>query len=60
MQTTAEDAYDVIVVGLGPGGEFAANKLTRAGLSVLAVDKHLAGGECPFYGCVPSKALGTR
>lgn len=49
--------YDVIVVGLGPGGEFTANKLARAGVRVLAVDKHLVGGECPYYGCIPSKMM---
>ncbi len=48
---------DVVVVGLGPAGEFAANKLGRAGLDVVAVDEHLVGGECPFYGCVPSKVM---
>jgi pyruvate/2-oxoglutarate dehydrogenase complex dihydrolipoamide dehydrogenase (E3) component len=48
---------DVVVVGLGPGGEFAANKLARAGLDVVAVDEHLVGGECPYYGCVPSKLM---
>jgi pyruvate/2-oxoglutarate dehydrogenase complex dihydrolipoamide dehydrogenase (E3) component len=57
METPEGDTYDVIVVGLGPGGEFAANKLAAKGLSVLAVDKHLAGGECPYYGCVPSKLM---
>jgi pyruvate/2-oxoglutarate dehydrogenase complex dihydrolipoamide dehydrogenase (E3) component len=51
------DTYDVIVVGLGPGGEFAGNKLARGGLRVLAIDKHLAGGECPYYGCIPSKLM---
>ena len=51
------DTFDVIVVGLGPGGEFAGNKLAAGGLSVLAIDKHLAGGECPFYGCIPSKLM---
>ena len=48
---------DVVVVGLGPGGEFAANKLARGGLDVVAVEMHLVGGECPFYGCVPSKLM---
>ncbi len=48
---------DVVVLGLGPGGEAAANKLASSGLDVLAVDKHLVGGECPYYGCVPSKMM---
>lgn len=52
-----DQTYDVIVVGLGPGGEFSGIKLARAGLRVLAIDKHLAGGECPFYGCIPSKIM---
>lgn len=52
-----DQTYDVIVVGLGPGGEFAGNKLASGGLRVLAIDKHLAGGECPFYGCIPSKLM---
>ncbi len=46
---------DVVVIGLGPGGEYAANKLASAGLRVVGVEKHLVGGECPFYGCIPSK-----
>lgn len=46
---------DIVVVGLGPGGEYAAHKLAEAGLSVVGVEKHLVGGECPFYGCIPSK-----
>jgi len=48
---------DAVVVGLGPGGEFAANRLGRAGLEVVAIDEHLVGGECPYYGCVPSKLM---
>jgi pyruvate/2-oxoglutarate dehydrogenase complex dihydrolipoamide dehydrogenase (E3) component len=50
-----DDVVDVIVVGLGPGGEATANKLAKAGLSVVGVEKGLVGGECPYYGCVPSK-----
>lgn len=48
---------DVVVIGLGPGGEYAAQKLAEAGLTVVGVDKGLVGGECPFYGCIPSKIM---
>jgi pyruvate/2-oxoglutarate dehydrogenase complex dihydrolipoamide dehydrogenase (E3) component len=48
---------DVVVLGLGPGGEFAAQKLAEAGLAVVGVERALVGGECPFYGCIPSKMI---
>lgn len=48
---------DVVVIGLGPGGEYAAQKLAEAGLEVVGVEKALVGGECPFYGCIPSKMI---
>jgi pyruvate/2-oxoglutarate dehydrogenase complex dihydrolipoamide dehydrogenase (E3) component len=48
---------DVIVLGLGPGGEYAAQKLAEAGLDVVGVERDLVGGECPFYGCIPSKMM---
>ncbi len=48
---------DVVVVGLGPGGEATANRLAAAGLEVAAVERHLVGGECPYYGCIPSKIM---
>lgn len=48
---------DVVVVGLGPGGEYAAQKLAAAGLDVVGVERDLVGGECPFYGCIPSKMM---
>ena len=50
-------AYDVVVVGLGPGGEDLAARLARGGLRVLAVERRLVGGECPYYGCIPSKMM---
>lgn len=48
---------DVVVIGLGPGGEFLTGELARAGLSVVGVDKRLVGGECPYYACIPTKAM---
>jgi pyruvate/2-oxoglutarate dehydrogenase complex dihydrolipoamide dehydrogenase (E3) component len=52
-----ETEFDVIVIGAGPGGEVCSGRLGAAGLSVAVVEGHLVGGECSFYGCMPSKAL---
>ena len=53
----SEVECDVVVLGLGPGGEHVAIKLARAGLDVIGVEDRLVGGECPYYGCVPSKMM---
>ncbi|MFF2377246.1 dihydrolipoyl dehydrogenase family protein [Streptomyces xiamenensis] len=48
---------DVIVLGMGPGGEYVAGKLAAAGLDVVGVEAELVGGECPYWACVPSKMM---
>ncbi|MBA2725210.1 MAG: NAD(P)/FAD-dependent oxidoreductase [Actinobacteria bacterium] len=48
---------DVVVVGLGPGGEEVAGQLALAGLEVVGIDERLVGGECPYWGCIPSKMM---
>jgi pyruvate/2-oxoglutarate dehydrogenase complex dihydrolipoamide dehydrogenase (E3) component len=46
---------EVVVLGLGPGGEDVAGRLAASGLDVVGVEAELVGGECPYWGCVPSK-----
>ena len=48
---------DVVVIGLGPGGEYLAGNLAKAGLNVVGIENNLVGGECPYWGCVPSKMM---
>jgi pyruvate/2-oxoglutarate dehydrogenase complex dihydrolipoamide dehydrogenase (E3) component len=57
MTSGALTDVDVVVLGLGPGGEASANKLAKAGLTVVGVERDLVGGECPYYGCNPSKIM---
>ena len=51
------ESYDVAVIGMGPGGEKVAGTLAERGLSVLGIDNSLVGGECPYWGCIPSKMM---
>lgn len=49
--------FDVIVVGLGPGGETLAGELADSGLRVAGIERRLVGGVCPYWGCIPSKMM---
>lgn len=46
---------DAVVIGMGVGGEEVAGRLAEAGLDVVGVERELVGGECPYWGCIPSK-----
>ena len=48
---------DVIVIGMGIGGEAVASKVAEAGLQVIGIESDLVGGECPYWGCIPSKMM---
>jgi pyruvate/2-oxoglutarate dehydrogenase complex dihydrolipoamide dehydrogenase (E3) component len=53
----SEREFDVVIIGMGPGAEFVAEELARAGVSVAAIEDRLVGGECPYWGCIPSKMM---
>src|SRR5215218_2889727 len=53
----SDHQVDAVVIGMGPGGEEVAGRLAEAGLSVVGVEAELVGGECPYWGCVPSKMM---
>jgi len=50
-------AFDVVVVGSGPGGYVAAIRAAQLGLSVAAIEDDRPGGVCLNWGCIPTKAL---
>jgi len=58
MPTSAQDTWDVIVIGGGPAGENAADYAIRGSdRTAVIVEAELVGGECSFWACMPSKAL---
>ncbi|MGY1710513.1 dihydrolipoyl dehydrogenase family protein [Geodermatophilus sp. SYSU D00758] len=55
--SAAVQEVDVVVVGGGPAGEVVAGRCAQRGLSTVLVERELVGGECSYWGCVPSKTL---
>ena len=54
---TNKMAYDVIVLGSGPGGYPAAIRASQLGFKVAIIEKESLGGVCLNWGCIPTKAL---
>jgi len=53
----ADNTYDLIVIGAGPGGYVAAIRAAQLGMKVACVEREYLGGTCLNVGCIPSKAL---
>ena len=53
----AEQTFDLIVLGGGPGGYVAAIRATQLGMKVAIVEREALGGICLNWGCIPTKAL---
>lgn len=49
--------FDIVIIGAGGAGEAAAHLATGRGASVAVIDRELFGGSCPYWACMPSKAL---
>lgn len=52
-----KSAYDLVVIGGGPGGYVAAIRAAQLGMQVLCVERERLGGICGNWGCIPTKAL---
>lgn len=51
------DAFDLVVIGAGPGGYVAAIRAAQLGMKVAVVERDRPGGVCLNWGCIPSKAI---
>ena len=49
--------FDVVCLGGGVAGEAIAGGLQGSGLTLAVIERELVGGECPYWGCIPSKTL---
>src|SRR5215470_16254055 len=53
----ADTAFDIIIIGSGPGGYVTAIRAAQLGFKVAVVEREYIGGICTNWGCIPTKAL---
>ncbi len=51
------ESFDLVIIGAGEAGQAAAHLARARGASVAIIDRELFGGSCPYWACMPSKAL---
>src|SRR6476619_6596860 len=57
VEATMSNAYDVIIIGSGPGGYVGAIRAAQLGFKTAIVEREHLGGICLNWGCIPTKAL---
>ncbi|MDX6658490.1 MAG: dihydrolipoamide dehydrogenase [Solirubrobacteraceae bacterium] len=53
----ADQQYDCVVIGSGPGGYVAAIRAAQLGMKTAVIEKDAVGGRCLNYACIPAKAI---
>jgi dihydrolipoamide dehydrogenase len=53
----ADTAFDIIIIGSGPGGYVTAIRAAQLGFKTAIIERHYLGGICSNWGCIPTKAL---
>jgi dihydrolipoamide dehydrogenase len=53
----ADNQYDCVVIGSGPGGYVAAIRAAQLGMKTAVIEKDVVGGRCLNYACIPAKAV---
>jgi pyruvate/2-oxoglutarate dehydrogenase complex dihydrolipoamide dehydrogenase (E3) component len=51
------EEFDVVCLGAGPAGEALTGELAGSGLTLAVVERDLVGGECAYFGCMPTKTM---